>query len=81
MATGNVRKRLTKMLASKKQTELQTNSERLENLAVGGNNMAKNVIGLSNQVQLKAVGKLQKKMNIFDAEVFQELRSQVTATQ
>ena len=70
MASPTVKNKLCKMLGYKKKQELKANGEILEGLARDGNNTAKTVIGISNQMNLHSVSKLQKKMNIFDPKAF-----------
>ena len=39
-------------------------------MAKHGNNVAKTVIGISNQMNLKSVNRIQRKMGIFDPKTY-----------
>ena len=65
------------MLASKKNLELAGSGQTLESMAKDGNEMAKTVIGMHNDMQLINIESMQRKMKIYDGEKFQTLRNNV----
>jgi len=77
MALPQIRKKLNGMLASKKSLELAGAGTTLESMALEGNEMAKTVIGMHNDMQLINIESMQRKMKIYDGEKFQNLRNNV----